>query len=633
MDGPVSGAGRSCEGCGNPLSRYNPESRCRACAGPGKKDPPGQPGGNPVSGAELAELRRGRGWTQEMLAERAGVSSAVVKKIEQNAKRSARISTLSALARVLDVPIGVLLGDEPPDVPAGVQARPVHQAGEPGAYRPTLLRALVAERHWQKFKTFEAQFRRAAKDLADREGEPDLAKLTVSARQWERWYSGDVKTEPYPDACRVLEHMFGYPVQQLLASQETSNDQSAEYFAGNYGYGAARSLPDMTLIPPGKAQLMPYLDELHLLSESSFDSAGARERAYDRLVEALSYWADTMKRRELLQVLGWAASAAAAKRLFSGFDASEQMRISQALQAPNRVDGTIIDHIESVLWRLIRQDDALGAQVTLDTVMAQRNVVRLILPECPEHLRPRLLSLFSNYSLQAGWLLYDLTDFEGASYYYEHARATAHQAENTELGALVLCTMSHLATWRGQPRVGIDHAVAAQGWAAQTNEPRLRAYAADVTARAFALDGQRAACVRELGTAEANLNSHHSEPEQSRMYFYTPGQLAGTQSHCLLQLGDVQGAIRAGEESLTLVDPSFVRNLAFTKLFLADAYAAAQEIDQAAGIVGEATVLVAQNRSARLLERLRSTRRVLSPWQQSTAVRELDEQIHAHQLS
>ena len=106
------------------------------------------------------------------------------------------------------------------------------QGGEPG--RPTLLRALITERHWQRFRTFEAHFRRAAQELAERDGDPDLARLTVSSRQWERWYSGNVRTEPYPDACRVLEHLFGYPVQQLLApaGQQSYSDQSPANFEG-----------------------------------------------------------------------------------------------------------------------------------------------------------------------------------------------------------------------------------------------------------------------------------------------------------------------------------------------------------------------------------------------------------------
>lgn len=81
----------------------------------------------------------------------------------------------------------------------------------------TLLRVLVVQRHWQRWPTFEAQFRRAAKSLAQREGEPALAGVLISQRQLDRWYGGDIKTLPRPDACRVLEHMFGRPVSELLA--------------------------------------------------------------------------------------------------------------------------------------------------------------------------------------------------------------------------------------------------------------------------------------------------------------------------------------------------------------------------------------------------------------------------------
>jgi transcriptional regulator with XRE-family HTH domain len=175
-----------------------------------------------VDGARVAQLRHDRGWTQEMLAGHAGLSCEVVRKLEQGRRHSARINTLNALARALNVPLAVLLGDDSPVTePVRGKAQqaevtePTRQAGEPD--RPTLLRVLIFERHWQRFKTFEAQFQRAARDLAKREGDPDLAKLTISSRQWERWYAGGVKTEPHPDACRVLEHMFGYPTQELLA--------------------------------------------------------------------------------------------------------------------------------------------------------------------------------------------------------------------------------------------------------------------------------------------------------------------------------------------------------------------------------------------------------------------------------
>lgn len=102
-----------------------------------------------------------------------------------------------------------------PASPHGPRSR---QDGEsPVPYEPTLLRLLVTERHWQKYPTFERQFKRAAEELAEQQGEPELGKVTVSPRQFERWYAGTVKTEPYPDACRVLEYMFGKPVGELFA--------------------------------------------------------------------------------------------------------------------------------------------------------------------------------------------------------------------------------------------------------------------------------------------------------------------------------------------------------------------------------------------------------------------------------
>lgn len=91
---------------------------------------------------------------------------------------------------------------------------------------PTVLRVLIAERHWRKFATFERQFRRAAGELAEQQDEPELAKVSVSPRQFERWYSGKVRTTPHPDACRVLEFMFGLPVAGLLAPASASGGQA-----------------------------------------------------------------------------------------------------------------------------------------------------------------------------------------------------------------------------------------------------------------------------------------------------------------------------------------------------------------------------------------------------------------------
>jgi tetratricopeptide (TPR) repeat protein len=95
---------------------------------------------------------------------------------------------------------------------------------------PTLLRVLVTRRHWQVYETFRHQYERAAESIAQREGDRRLRGLSVSKRQFERWYGGELKTRPYPDQCRVLEAMFGRPVDELLAPAPAAPPGAASGF-------------------------------------------------------------------------------------------------------------------------------------------------------------------------------------------------------------------------------------------------------------------------------------------------------------------------------------------------------------------------------------------------------------------
>ncbi|WP_316522759.1 hypothetical protein [Kitasatospora brasiliensis] len=76
---------------------------------------------------------------------------------------------------------------------------------------------MTLQRHWQVYETFRLRFEATANSAAEQENDPRLRGMSVSKRQFERWYGGAVKTRPYPDQCRVLEAMFGVSVVQLLA--------------------------------------------------------------------------------------------------------------------------------------------------------------------------------------------------------------------------------------------------------------------------------------------------------------------------------------------------------------------------------------------------------------------------------
>jgi hypothetical protein len=68
---------------------------------------------------------------------------------------------------------------------------------------PTLFRALLRARHWQKHSTFTREWDKVARDI-----DPKLVGSWPRHAQFYRWLRGELRELPYPDACRVLEAMF-----------------------------------------------------------------------------------------------------------------------------------------------------------------------------------------------------------------------------------------------------------------------------------------------------------------------------------------------------------------------------------------------------------------------------------------
>lgn len=369
--------------------------------------------------------------------------------------------------------------------------------------------------------------------------------------------------------------------------------------------------------------LMKYLGSLTLPDRDILTMLRERDHNFEQLVQFLTTWADTMNRREVLRTLGWAATAAA---LFHDLDPEEQKRVASVLNNPSRIDAQVIEHIDAVLRRCELQDDTLGPRAVLDTVLAQRNLIRGLLPECPEPLRSQLLSVLSYASREAGWLSFDLNDFTSAAYYYDDARTLAHEAENIELGATVLGNMSLLAYWQGKSRIGIDHAVAASQWAGHTGDMRLRGHCADKAAQAYAAAGRRDACLAELDAAQAALAAI-SDQATGYVYAYDEGQHISNRGKCHLLLHDAERAAGYAQQSLAVLDQSYTRIVALTTVDLVRAYTQSHEIDEAARLLGDAGEIAARNSSARLLKAVQQSRAELAPWQNSSAVRELDDRL------
>jgi len=230
-------------------------------------------------------------------------------------------------------------------------------------------------------------------------------------------------------------------------------------------------------------------------------------------------------------------------------------------------------------------------------------------------------------SSSVGDYFFDLDDLDSARYYYDQARAAAHEARNTELSIYALCSMSYAASSQGKAHAGIDLAAAAQSLSPQTDDPLLRVCAAERAGTAYAVDGQYEPCLIEFDKAHEGMLSATDAPPESPAYYYHEGLLVSHQSESLLLLGKPKEAVASASTGLTVFNKSYVDGYALCTLHLGNAHLQAGEIDEAAWVIGSAASLAAQNRQARLVKELRTSRARMQPWQGTQAVRELDERL------
>lgn len=303
---------------------------------------------------------------------------------------------------------------------------------------PTLLRLLITGRHWQRFETFSAQFRRAARALAELEGvpkdEPGVGKLTVSSRQFERWYAGKVKTVPHPDACRVLEHMFGYPVDQLLGSASQLRVKAApetleqdQSFTSAHGGGDS---PQAAVIPT--ALWPPSQRESRHDDDSRWLTASAEHVA----------WSDPER------IIAMAARRA--------------LRFGAAADASN-VGSESLDQLRGETGRLaVAYPQQPLSEIIGDIVSLQDHTFSLL----EGRQRPReTRELYVVGGIASGMLAkaaHDLRDPQLAMTHARTALLCARNAEQAALTAWVHGLQSLITYWADRPREALQYAQAGQ---------------------------------------------------------------------------------------------------------------------------------------------------------------------------
>lgn len=241
---------------------------------------------------------------------------------------------------------------------------------------------------------------------------PDELKTFKAFSYWEQWPSSTGYAPTFDNLGRLAE-LYECAVSDLLV--DLPDFRHRDTAAGAQKTALTILKPDAELVVPSDSAvwatatslqlpdklltlLMQHLGSLAPSDRDALTTPRDRDRAYYQFVQFLHRWAHTMDRRDVLGVLSWAATTAS---LLFTIDGDEHQRVASVLSKSSRVDAQTIEHIEAVLWHCQRQDVTLGPQAALTTVLAQRDLARVLVPDCPAELRPQMLSAQSEASRQA----------------------------------------------------------------------------------------------------------------------------------------------------------------------------------------------------------------------------------------
>lgn len=259
---------------------------------------------------------------------------------------------------------------------------------------------------------------------------------------------------------------------------------------------------------------------------------------------------------------------------------------------------------------------------------------RLLRGRYTENVEKELYSAVAEATLLAAWMTYDSAPIGGlAQRYFIQALALADAGGDRLLGASILDAMSHQATFIGRFRDAANLAVAARTGTSGIATPTLVAHFHVMEARALARLGDAKACDLALAAADKTFERRVFGNDPEWILYFDDAELAAEVGHCFRDLGRPIDAAQHASHCLTATDSNeTARSRFFAAMVLADAYLAADEVEQGCNTALEALNLGEQMRSARCVSYLQEFRELLAKVGSCPATREFEEQAREARL-
>jgi transcriptional regulator with XRE-family HTH domain len=279
-----------------------------------------------------------------------------------------------------------------------------------------------------------------------------------------------------------------------------------------------------------------------------------------------------------------------------------------------------IAHLQTTVHAGMLLDDSLGSDAARPLVdQLARTCVRL-LPDCPELLKPQLSRLAAEAVGSSAWAAWDQRDVKLADALFQQAFAHAEAAGDTDVQAGLLVHRTDLAVWTKRYAAAADFADAALR--IEVRDRRMADYRALRAAQAFAHTNRRQDARRQLDSVSGDYSTD-TTPDVSYVYWMAAWVTGDVTGSVLEAMGDRRSAAESVEWSLQFIPEHAARHQALTLLRLAR-LTAPDDLDGAVAAARNAVALSRKNTSPRLRGKYLETSKLLAPWGDARAVRDLD---------
>ncbi|WP_256790499.1 MULTISPECIES: hypothetical protein [Frankia] len=296
----------------------------------------------------------------------------------------------------------------------------------------------------------------------------------------------------------------------------------------------------------------------------------------------------------------------------------------------HRLGADLPEQLRRRTARLRRLDDILGGGETYDLYLAEYEATSAIVQNSSydEATGRALLSVLAEQAQQAGWAAFDAGNHTEASRLYKESHERAVAAGDAPLAGNALAYLAY-QSGRDDRRAAVGLAVRSCQVAGTDAPSAVRALLFERLAWAYAIIGDVRETERALTTAETAVAEDSEEPQPDWAAWVDHNEISIMTGRCWAELRRPLRAVPVLERVLDNFDEVRARDKSLYLTWLADAYLAADEVEQAASVAGRVLDLSAGVASVRPRQRIKPVLRHLDPHRAIPRVRETLDQAKA----